>query len=97
MAQEIIRTFKLNLDGIFDEIMGEKTNKTFKIVKILTNYIQKIKKMYFWIGTQPIQSLKNQISRIRESIKEEFPQLRILQNKTFEMRDTPFDFLSIGE
>ena len=53
--------------------------------------------MYFWIGTQPIQSLKNQISRIRKSIKEEFPQLRILQNKTFEMRDTPFDFLSIGE
>ena len=92
MSGDIIRTFKLNFDGTFDEIAYENVKEVFTIVNILAIYIQKIKKMYIWIGKNATQSLKNHISRIRVSLKEDFPQFRILRNITFDMRSEPFDF-----
>lgn len=92
MSEDIIRTFKLNFDGTFDEIAYENIKEVFTIVNILAIYIQKIKKMYVWIGKNATQSLKNHISRIRVSLKEDFPQFRILRNITFDMRSEPFDF-----
>ena len=92
MSEDIIRTFKLNFDGTFNEIAFENIKEVFTIVNILAIYIQKIKKMYVWIGKNATQSLKNHISRIRELLKGDFPQFRILRNITFDMKSEPFDF-----
>ena len=92
MVETVIKTFKLNFDGTFDEIAHENIKEVFTIVNILAIYIQKIKTMYIWIGRNAAQALKNHISRIRVLLKEEFPQFRIIRNITFDMRSEPFEF-----
>jgi hypothetical protein len=92
MVESVIRTFKLNFDGSFDEIAYENIKEVFTIVNILAIYIQKIKTMYIWIGRNATQALKKHISQIRVLLKEEFPQFRIIRNITFDMRSEPFEF-----
>lgn len=92
MVENIIKTFKLNYDGTFDEIAYENIKDVFTIVNILAIYIQKIKTMYIWIGRSATQALKNHVAQIRVLLKEEFPQFRIIRNITFEMRSEPFEF-----
>ena len=92
MVETVIKTFKLNFDGTFNEIAYENIKEVFTIVNILAIYIQKIKTMYIWIGRNASQALKNHISQIRVLLKEEFPQFRIIRNITFDMRSEPFEF-----
>jgi len=92
MVENIIKTFKLNYDGSFDEIAYENIKDVFTIVNILTIYIQKIKTMYIWIGRNATQALKNHVAQIRVLLKEEFPQFRIIRNITFDMRSEPYEF-----
>ncbi|MFW9989909.1 MAG: hypothetical protein ACFFC3_14775, partial [Candidatus Odinarchaeota archaeon] len=92
MVENIIKTFKLNYNGIFDEIAYENIKDVFTIVNILAIYIQKIKTMYIWIGRNATQALKNHVAKIRVFLKEEFPQFRIIRNITFEMRSEPYEF-----
>ncbi|TET61892.1 MAG: hypothetical protein E3J52_00295 [Promethearchaeota archaeon] len=92
MVENIIKTFKLNYDGTFDEIAYENIKEVFTIINILAIYIQKIKTMYIWIGRNVNQALKNHVARIRVLLKEEFPQFRIIRNITFDMRSEPYEF-----
>ncbi|MFX1569619.1 MAG: hypothetical protein ACFFCV_14760 [Promethearchaeota archaeon] len=92
MVENVIKTFKLNFDGTFDEIAYENIKDVFTIVNILAIYITKIKTMYIWIGKNATQALKNHIPNIRVILKEEFPQFRIIRNQTFDMRSEPYDF-----
>ena len=92
MVENIIKTFKLNYDGTFDEIDYEHIKDVFTIVNILAIYIQKIKTMYIWIGRNATQALKNHVARIRVILKEEFPQFRIIRNITFDMRSETYEF-----
>ena len=92
MVETVIKTFKLNFDGTFDEIAYKNIKEVFTIVNILAIYIQKIKTMYIWIGRNATQALKNHISRIRVLLKEEFSQFGIIRNITFDMRSEPFEF-----
>ncbi len=92
MVENVIKTFKLNYDGTFDEIDYENIKDVFTIVNILAIYIQKIKTMYIWIGRNATQALKNHVAQIRVLLKEEFPQFRIIRNYTFDMRSETFDF-----
>ncbi|MFX0023282.1 MAG: hypothetical protein ACFE9S_13225 [Candidatus Hermodarchaeota archaeon] len=92
MAENIIKTFKLNFDGTFDEVAYENIKEVFTIVNILAIYIQKIKTMYIWIGRNATQALKNHISQIRVLLKDEFPDFRIIRNITFDMRAEPQEF-----
>ncbi len=92
MAEKIIRTFKLNFDGTFDEIAYEHIKEVFTIVNILAIYINKIKTIYIWIGRNSTQALKNHISQIRILLKDEFPNFRIIRNITFDMRAEPLEF-----
>ncbi|MFX1501002.1 MAG: coiled-coil domain-containing protein [Promethearchaeota archaeon] len=92
MVENIIKTFKLNYDGTFDEIAYENIKDVFTIVNILAIYIQKIKTMYIWIGRNATQALKNHVAQIRVLLKEEFPRFRIIRNITFEMRSEPYEF-----
>ncbi len=94
MVENIIKTFKLNFDGTFDEIAYENIKEVFTIVNILAIYIQKIKTMYIWIGRNATQALKNHISQIRVLLKDEFPNFRIIRNITFDMRAEPFEFFN---
>jgi hypothetical protein len=94
MAENIIKTFKLNFDGTFDEIAYENIKEVFTIVNILAIYIKKIKTMYIWIGRNATQALKNHISQIRVLLKDEFPDFRIIRNITFDMRSEPFEFFN---
>jgi len=94
MAENIIKTFKLNYDGTFDEVDYDHIKEVFTIVNILAIYITKIKTMYIWIGRNATQALKNHIPNIRVIIKEEFPQLRIIRNITFDMRSESFEFFN---
>ncbi|GAH50669.1 unnamed protein product [marine sediment metagenome] len=73
MIENVIKTFKLNYDGTFDEIACENIKDVFTIVNILAIYIQKIKTMYIWIGRNATQALKNHVAKIRVILKEEFP------------------------
>ncbi len=88
----MIKTFKLNFDGTFDEIAYENIKDVFTIVNILAIYIQKIKTMYIWIGRNATQALKNHITQIRVLLKDEFPDFRIIRNITFDMRAEPLEF-----
>ncbi|MFX1371806.1 MAG: hypothetical protein ACFFCE_08090 [Promethearchaeota archaeon] len=92
MVENIIKTFKLNYDGTFDEIAYENIKDVFTIVNILAIHMQKIKTMYIWIGRNATQTLKNHVAQIRVLLKEEFPQFRIIRNITFEMRSEPYEF-----
>lgn len=92
MVENIVKTFKLNYDGTFDEIAYENIKDVFTIVNILAIYIQKIKTIYIWIGRNATQALKNHVARIRVLLKEEFPQFRIIRNITFDMRSEPYEF-----
>ena len=92
MSQQAIKIFKLNFDGTFDEIAYENIKDVFTIVNILAIYVQKKKIMYVWIGRNATRSLKNHVAQIREKIKEEFPDYRIIRNITCEMRSEPFEF-----
>ncbi len=94
MAEYIIKTFKLNFDGTFDEVAYENIKEVFTIVNILAIYIQKIKTMYIWIGRNATQALKKHISQIRVLLKDEFPDFRIIRNITFDMRSEPQEFFS---
>jgi len=88
----MIKTFKLNFDGTFDEIAYENIKDVFTIVNILAIYIQKIKTMYIWIGRNATQALKNHITQIRVLLKDKFPDFRIIRNITFDMRAEPLEF-----
>jgi len=92
MSLNVVKIFKLNFDGTFDEIAYENIKEVFTIVNILAIYVSAKKIMYVWIGSNATQALKNHISNIRVLVKEEFPDFRIMRNFTFEMRDEPFDF-----
>ena len=92
MVENVIKTFKLNYDGTFDEIDYEHIKDVFTIVNILAIYIQKIKTMYIWIGRNATQALKNHVAQIRVLLKEEFPQFRIIRNYTFDMRSETYEF-----
>ncbi|MFX1380426.1 MAG: hypothetical protein ACFFA4_15175 [Promethearchaeota archaeon] len=92
MVEHMIKTFKLNFDGTFDEIAYANIKEVFTIVNILAIYIQKIKTMYIWIGRNATQALKNHISQIRVLLKDEFPDFRIIRNITFDMRAEPLEF-----
>ena len=92
MVESVIKTFKLNYDGTFDEVAYENLKEVFTIVNILAIYIQKIKTMYIWIGRNATQALKNHVARIRVIMKEEFPQFRIIRNITFDMRSETYEF-----
>ena len=92
MVENIIKTFKLNYNGTFDEIAYENIKDVFTIVNILAIYIQKIKTMYIWIGRNATQALKNHVAKIRVILKEEFPQFRIIRNITFDMRSETYEF-----
>ncbi|MFX1435755.1 MAG: hypothetical protein ACFFAA_00910 [Promethearchaeota archaeon] len=94
MVENIIKTFKLNFDGTFDEIAYENIKDVFTIVNILAIYVQKIKTMYIWIGRNATQTLKNHISQIRVLLKDEFPHFRIIRNITFDMRAEPLEFFN---
>lgn len=94
MVENIVKTFKLNYDGTFDEIAYENIKDVFTIVNILAIYIQKIKIMYIWIGRNATQALKNHVAQIRVLLKEEFPQFRIIRNITFDMRSEPYEFFN---
>ena len=94
MVENIIKTFKLNFDGTFDEVAYENIKEVFTIVNILAIYIQKIKTMYIWIGRNATQALKNHISQIRVLLKDEFPDFRIIRNFTFDMRAEPSEFFN---
>ena len=94
MAENIIKTFKLNFDGTFDEIAYKNIKEVFTIVNILAIYIKKIKTMYIWIGRNATQTLKNHISQIRVLLKDEFPDFRIIRNITIDMRTEPFEFFN---
>jgi len=92
MVENVIKTFKLNYDGTFDEIAYENIKEVFTIVNILAIYIQKIKTMYIWIGRNATQALKHHVAQIRVLLKEEFPDFRIIRNITCEMRSEPYEF-----
>ncbi|MFX1390696.1 MAG: hypothetical protein ACFE9Z_11580 [Promethearchaeota archaeon] len=92
MVENVIKTFKLNYDGSFDEIAYSNIKEVFTIVNILAIYIIKIKTMYIWIGKNATQALKNHIPNIRVILKEDFPQFRIIRNITFDMRSEPLEF-----
>jgi len=92
MVENVIKTFRLNYDGSFDEIAYENIKDVFTIVNILAIYIQKIKTMYIWIGRNATQALKNHVAKIRVILKEEFPQFRIIRNITFDMRSETYEF-----
>lgn len=92
MSQNVVKIFKLNFDGTFDEIAYENIKEVFTIVNILAIYVITKKIMYVWIGSNAAQALKNHISNIRVLVKEEFPDFRIIRNFTFEMREEPFEF-----
>ncbi|MHA1986552.1 MAG: hypothetical protein ACW98D_07935, partial [Promethearchaeota archaeon] len=92
MSQNVVKIFKLNFDGSFDEIAYENIKEVFTIVNILAIYVTTKKIMYIWIGLNASQALKNHISNIRVRVKEEFPDFRIIRNFTFDMRGEPFDF-----
>ena len=92
MSQNVVKIFKLNFDGTFDEIAYANIKEVFTIVNILAIYVTTKKIMYVWIGSNATQALKNHISNIRVLVKEEFPDFRIIRNFTFEMRDEPFEF-----
>ncbi len=92
MSQNVVKIFKLNFDGTFDEIAYANIKEVFTIVNILAIYVTTKKIMYIWIGSNATQALKNHISNIRVLVKEEFPDFRIIRNFTFEMREEPFDF-----
>ena len=92
MSQNLIKTFRLNYDGTFEEIDYHNIKDVFTIVNILAIYIQKKRIMYVWIGKSATQALKNHIVKIRVLLKDKFPQFRILRNITFEMRSEPYDF-----
>ncbi len=92
MVENVIKTFKLNFDGTFNEIAFENIKEVFTIVNILAIYITKIKTMYIWIGKNATQALKNHIPNIRVILKEEFPHFRIIRNLTFDMRSESYDF-----
>lgn len=94
MSESGLKIFKLNYNGTFDEVSHENIKDVFTIVNIIAIYVQKKKIMYVWIGQNATQALKNHISNIRVSLKEEFPQFRILRNITFEMRSEPYDFFN---
>ncbi len=94
MVENVIKTFKLNYDGTFDEVAYEHIKEVFTIVNILAIYITKIKTMYIWIGRNATQALKNHIPNIRVIMKEEFPQFRIIRNITFDMRSEPLEFFN---
>lgn len=94
MIENVIKTFKLNYDGTFDEIAYENIKDVFTIVNILAIYIQKIKTMYIWIGRNATQALKNHVAKIRVILKEEFPQFRIIRNITFDMRSETYEFFN---
>jgi len=94
MVETVIKTFKLNFDGTFDEIAYEHIKEVFTIVSILAIYITNIKTMYIWIGKNAAQALKNHIPNIRVIIKEIFPQFRIIRNITFDMRSEPLEFFN---
>ncbi|MFX1420156.1 MAG: hypothetical protein ACFE9N_14665 [Promethearchaeota archaeon] len=94
MVENVIKTFKLNYDGTFDEVAYEHIKEVFTIVNILAIYITKIKTMYIWIGKNATQALKNHIPNIRVILKEEFPLFRIIRNITFDMRSEPFEFFN---
>ncbi len=94
MIENVIKTFKLNYDGTFDEIACENIKDVFTIVNILAIYIQKIKTMYIWIGRNATQALKNHVAKIRVILKEEFPQFRIIRNITFDMRSETYEFFN---
>lgn len=94
MVENVIKTFKLNYDGTFDEVAYEHIKEVFTIVNILAIYITKIKTMYIWIGRNATQALKNHIPNIRVIMKEEFPQFRIIRNITFDMRSETFEFFN---
>ncbi|MFX1551304.1 MAG: hypothetical protein ACFFB9_13225 [Promethearchaeota archaeon] len=94
MVENIIKTFKLNFDGTFDEIAYENIKDVFTIVNILAIYAQKIKTMYIWIGRSASQALKKHISQIRLLLKDEFPDFRIIRNITFDMRAEPLEFFN---
>jgi len=92
MSQNVVKIFKLNFDGTFDEIAYANIKEVFTIVNILAIYVTTKKIMYVWIGSNATQALKNHISNIRVLVKEEFPDFRIIRNFTFEMREEPFEF-----
>ena len=92
MSQNVVKIFKLNFDGTFDEISYANIKEVFTIVNILAIYVTTKKIMYIWIGSNATQALKNHISNIRVLMKEEFPDFRIIRNFTFEMREEPFEF-----
>ena len=92
MSQNVVKIFKLNFDGTFDEIAYANIKEVFTIVNILAIYVTTKKIMYIWIGSNATQALKNHISNIRVLVKEEFPDFRIIRNFTFEMREEPFEF-----
>ncbi len=92
--ENIVKIFKLNYDGTFDDVVYADINDVFTIVNILAIYIEKERTMYIWIGKSATQSLMNHITQIRIIIKEEFPEFRILRNITIEMREEPFDFFN---
>jgi hypothetical protein len=92
MSKNIIKTFKLNYDGTFDEIAYANIKDVFTIVNILAIYISNQKKMYIWIGKNATQALKKHVAQIRVLLKEEFPHFRIMRNITFDMRSEPFEF-----
>lgn len=92
MSQNVVKIFKLNFDGSFDEVAYENLKEVFTIVNILAIYVTTKKIMYIWIGLNASQALKNHISNIRVRVKEEFPDFRIIRNFTFEMRGESFDF-----
>ena len=92
MSQNVVKIFKLNFDGSFDEVAYENLKEVFTIVNILAIYVTTKKIMYIWIGLSASQALKNHISNIRVRVKEEFPDFRIIRNFTFEMRGESFDF-----
>ncbi|MCK4480273.1 MAG: hypothetical protein KAV01_07080 [Candidatus Lokiarchaeota archaeon] len=94
MIENVIKTFKLNYDGTFEEIAYENIKDVFTIVNILAIYIQKIKTMYIWIGRNATQALKNHVAKIRVILKEEFPQFRIIRNITFDMRSETYEFFN---
>jgi len=92
MSQNVVKIFKLNFDGTFDEVAYANIKEVFTIVNILAIYVTTKKIMYIWIGSNATQALKNHISNIRVLVKEEFPDFRIIRNFTFEMREEPFEF-----
>ncbi len=92
MSQNVVKIFKLNFDGSFDEIAYANIKEVFTIVNILAIYVTTKKIMYVWIGGNATQALKNHISNIRVLVKEEFPDFRIIRNFTFEMREETIEF-----